>query len=152
MRIVCPSCAAEYDVPASRMTPLRKVRCARCGGEWVAVRETGDAPSGPDPARTPPQDEPGYAADPGAALPPVTAMDRLTAAATRPRPAATLIAAWIMTFIALAAAMGAVIAWRDPIIRIWPPSSRILGQTSSVTPAPARNTGKASEPSPAATE
>jgi predicted Zn finger-like uncharacterized protein len=147
MRIVCPSCAAEYDVPASRMTPQRKVRCARCGGEWVAVRETDDAPYGPDPVETHPEDEPGYAADAGATLPPVTAMDRLTAAVSRPRPAATLIAAWIMTFIALAAAVGAVIAWRDPIVRIWPPGSRILGQISSVTPAPARNTGKAREAS-----
>jgi predicted membrane protein len=64
-------------------------------------------------------------------------MDRLTAAAARPRPTATLIAAWIMTFIVLVAALGTVIAWRDPIIRIWPPSSRILGQISSVTPASA---------------
>jgi hypothetical protein len=79
-------------------------------------------------------------------------MDRLTAAASRPRPAAALIAAWIMTFIALAAAVGAVIAWREPIIRIWPPSSRILGQVKSITPAPARDTGKTPEPSPAAKE
>ncbi len=36
MRIVCPNCQATYDVPESllRGTP-RRVRCARCGGEWV---------------------------------------------------------------------------------------------------------------------
>ena len=39
MRIACPKCAAEYEVPASRLTPRKTVRCARCGGEWTAVGE-----------------------------------------------------------------------------------------------------------------
>ena len=37
MRIACPSCDAEYDVPVSRLKPGKMVRCARCGGEWVAA-------------------------------------------------------------------------------------------------------------------
>lgn len=35
MRIVCPSCEAEYDVPDTLLANgPRKVRCARCAREW----------------------------------------------------------------------------------------------------------------------
>lgn len=37
MRIICPDCAAQYELPpelAARL-PMR-VRCARCGNEWLA--------------------------------------------------------------------------------------------------------------------
>jgi predicted Zn finger-like uncharacterized protein len=37
MRIICPDCAAQYELPpelAARL-PMR-VRCARCGDEWLA--------------------------------------------------------------------------------------------------------------------
>src|ERR1700677_3892018 len=121
MRIACPSCAAEYEVPASCMTPQRKVRCARCGGEWKPVRETDETPPTPAPAQA--EDQQNYSADARATLPPVTAMDRLSAAASGPRPTASLIAAWVMTLVAVVGAVGAVIAWREPLTRIWPPSS-----------------------------
>lgn len=53
-------------------------------------------------------------------------MERLAAApAQRIRPAG-LVAAWLLTGLALAAACGSVIAWRQPIMRGWPASSRIL--------------------------
>ncbi len=36
MRIVCPSCQAAYEVPDKLLAGSpRKVRCARCGGDWV---------------------------------------------------------------------------------------------------------------------
>jgi predicted Zn finger-like uncharacterized protein len=35
MRIVCPNCSAEYEVPEARLRAGRAVRCARCGGTWV---------------------------------------------------------------------------------------------------------------------
>jgi predicted Zn finger-like uncharacterized protein len=35
MKIVCPSCEAAYEVPEVVMTSRRKMRCARCGTEWV---------------------------------------------------------------------------------------------------------------------
>jgi predicted Zn finger-like uncharacterized protein len=138
MEIVCPNCAAAYEVPASRMTPQRKVRCTRCGGEWVAVREASEA--APLPNVVPPEaaHAPDRASQIEAALPRVTAMDRLSAAAQRPRATPSLIVAWVMTFIALAAAAAAVIVWREPLVRIWPPSSRILGAISPPPPGPGK--------------
>jgi predicted Zn finger-like uncharacterized protein len=35
MKIVCPSCQAQYAVPEIVLTARRKMRCARCGTEWV---------------------------------------------------------------------------------------------------------------------
>ena len=39
MRIVCPNCLAEYEVPTSSLKPQRKARCSRCGTEWLPVQE-----------------------------------------------------------------------------------------------------------------
>ena len=39
MEIVCPNCAAAYRLAAGAIGPEgRKVRCARCGKEWLATR------------------------------------------------------------------------------------------------------------------
>jgi predicted Zn finger-like uncharacterized protein len=35
MKIVCPSCEAQYEVPEMVLTSRRKMRCARCGTQWV---------------------------------------------------------------------------------------------------------------------
>ncbi len=35
MKIVCPSCEATYEVPEVVMTARKKMRCARCGHDWV---------------------------------------------------------------------------------------------------------------------
>ena len=44
MRIECPSCAARYEVPETRLAPGRAVRCARCGSDWVPLQaEAGQA-------------------------------------------------------------------------------------------------------------
>jgi len=35
MHIVCPTCAAAYDVPDALLTPRRVVRCVKCAREWT---------------------------------------------------------------------------------------------------------------------
>jgi predicted Zn finger-like uncharacterized protein len=152
MRIVCPSCAAEYEVPASRMAPQRKVRCARCGGAWLASEDPAPAATDPDPLEFRAEPDVEHAAEPGTIMPSVTAMDRLTATAPRTQAPVRLVAAWVMTFVALVAALGAVIAWREPLVRAWPASSRILGRVEPVAPAPAHMTAKAAEAAPATKE
>jgi predicted Zn finger-like uncharacterized protein len=127
MRIVCPSCDAEYEVPASRLTSRRMVRCARCGGEWMAAQETPEPPPDPDPESS---------AEPVVQAPTLTAMDRLASnPPPLPRPS-RLIAAWIMTFVVLASAVAATIIWRGAIVRAWPPSSLILGSPGGSVPHP----------------
>jgi predicted Zn finger-like uncharacterized protein len=136
MRIVCPSCAAEYEVPAPRITPQRNVRCARCGNAWLASEEPAPAPTDLDPLGFHAEPLVEHEAEPVTLLPRVTAMDRLTEAATRSRTSVGLVAAWVLTFVVLAAAVGVVITWREPLVRAWPASSRILGRVEPVAQAP----------------
>jgi predicted Zn finger-like uncharacterized protein len=35
MKIICPSCAAQYAVPDAAAAKLKHMRCARCATEWV---------------------------------------------------------------------------------------------------------------------
>lgn len=142
MRIVCPSCAAEYEVPASHLAPSRMVRCARCGGKWAAIAEAEELPPVPGPAEAQAEHEPDHCGEQAEALPPMTAMDRLAAPGPRPPRSASLIAAWVMTFIVVTAAVAATITWREWVVRAWPPSGRILGSPDYVT-APAQSPGNA---------
>ena len=145
MRIACPSCAAEYEVPASRIPPHKMVRCARCGGEWIAVREAAENLSEPEAAaqgKPPGKPRSERPPEPGPSLPVVTAMDRL-AASTPPSPShAGLIGAWVLTFVILAATAVATVAWREDIMRIWPPSSLILAPSGQIMAAPEQTKDK----------
>ncbi len=123
MRIVCPNCAAAYEVPANRLKQRQTVRCARCAKEWTAVRDT-EPPASTE--RTPVADAP-PPAEPKFELPAITAMDRLVAGSRRPRASIALVAAWVLTLGVLGGGAAAVIVWRDSIVDSWPPSARILG-------------------------
>ncbi len=77
-------------------------------------------------------------------LPPITAMDRLAIPAARsPSRPAGLRAAWIASVVLLAAAVVGAIVWRGPLVRIWPPASRILGQSIADTTASTTDAGHA---------
>jgi predicted Zn finger-like uncharacterized protein len=142
MQIVCPSCSAAYEVPASRLRPGKLVRCARCGKDWLPDPEIEDAAVGLDAAEPPVADA---VSEGPAPLPDVTAMDRLAASpASRPW-RTSLIGAWLVTFIVLAGAVAAVVSWRDTVIRVWPPGGRLLAAIGQASPPPAQIPGKKSE-------
>ena len=112
MRIACPSCAAEYDVPASHLKPGKLVRCARCGNDWLPVPE--DAPPPPDHAEPPAPDAGFETTEPA---PGMTAMDRLVISAATPQPRRLgLTAAWVLTFVVRAGAVTGAVIWADAII------------------------------------
>lgn len=140
MRIVCPSCAAEYEVPESRLLAGKMVRCAKCGSEWVPVRETEADPVSSEAVPPPLEHDPGPPAE--ATLPSVTAMDRLAAAPPLRRRNRGLIAAWLATGIVLAAAVAAAFSWRTEIVRLWPPGGRILSASGQITPDYEQTVGK----------
>jgi predicted Zn finger-like uncharacterized protein len=146
MRIACPSCAAEYEVPEARLTPHKMVRCVRCGGEWVPVWEAPEAVAYPAAAETAP-DPPASAsaetrAAPAPSLPAMTAMDRLAAASPiPPRSRTGLIGAWGLTFFVLGGAMAATVLWREEVIRVWPASSRILAPIGHILSQPGPTPG-----------
>lgn len=132
MRIVCPSCAAAYDVPSAALAPGRAVRCARCGTEWAPLAaEVPALPSGPErPLEIPAIPVPGAAAgdaiEPREPLGAAELEQPAEDAAARPRwDNIAPVAAWIASLVLLIALAGAAYAWRAPIMAAWPPSERL---------------------------
>ena len=144
MRIACPKCAAEYEVPASRLAPRKTVRCARCGGEWTAVGEAEELSQ--EVAATLSEQELNHHAELEEPPPLMTAMERLAATGLRPPRSSRLVAAWILTLVILMAAVAATIVWREPVVRAWPPSGRVLGSAAHMTPASAQHPANAVAP------
>jgi predicted Zn finger-like uncharacterized protein len=128
MLILCPSCNATYDVPGERMKPGGKVRCARCGAEWVPLPEVPVTDSEPPSAPPSPPLEPNLTSPPigerGPEPPQVSAMDRLAAQPTR-RSSAGLRAAWIISVFLLLAIVAAAYVWRGAVMQLWPASVRL---------------------------
>jgi predicted Zn finger-like uncharacterized protein len=64
MRLSCPSCQTEYDVPDAALAGrTRTLRCVTCGYQWQAGPLPGDAPIPPPPAPSPKPAEPAMAAE-----------------------------------------------------------------------------------------
>jgi predicted Zn finger-like uncharacterized protein len=140
MRIVCPSCAAAYEVPEARVVPGQSVRCARCGTSWTPV-------AGPQPAteaalpRLPtagpvplPQPTP-TPATPTPARPTPSDAQIFSApnpfAGTPERPGAgfaggaAVLAGWVVSVAAVVGLGWAAVTWRNDIMHVWPPSERL---------------------------
>ena len=119
MRIECPGCSAAYDVPQEKLSPGRKVRCARCQTDWVPLEA--------EPARKnePAAIEPSVISRDLSPPPAVTAMDRL-AREVQPRRSRSgaLAAAWFASFVVLAVIAWGAYEWRENIVRAWPASER----------------------------
>jgi len=118
MLIICPFCEAAYDVPASLIAARRKLRCARCQGDWV--------PQADIPADPPPPAEPPSLTIPPP--PPVTAPERLAPEPEPPRarsPAALVLLAWVLSFAVLGAVGWGAVNWRQTVMRAWPASVRL---------------------------
>jgi len=116
MRIVCPSCAASYDVPDGLLAGRKAVRCARCGEQWTPPPADEPAPPEgfPDPVR------------PVFVTPEVaTPLARLAPPAAMPRRSTGLRLAWVASVVILVAALVAGVVWRDRIAQVWPPSLRV---------------------------
>ena len=134
MRIVCPSCAATYDVPDSLLTPGRAVRCARCSDEWMPVATTLAEPEAP-----PTSAEPSPSAAQESTQAPATdrlrvdvtenrrptAMDRLAANPALSPPLYGLRVAWAASLVLLFLLACGAYTWRKDIIQAWPPSARM---------------------------
>jgi predicted Zn finger-like uncharacterized protein len=108
MRIACPNCAAEYEVPDSLLAAgPRMLRCARCSHQFAAALpepevepEPEPEPSpfgrpavplaerlaglGPAPAPEPPEPEPGASPEPAPEPPPEPAPEAIPASVPEP--------------------------------------------------------------------
>lgn len=122
MRIVCPSCETEYDVPAALLgTTARPVRCARCTAEWIP-----DGFAAPAPVRPIPPEIIAPVAPPLATAPLLTEAARLptTSRSVRGSPLWPALA-WLATVAIIVAAGASFYAWRAGIAHAWPPSQWI---------------------------
>ncbi len=151
MRIVCPACEAEYDVPEAVGGAGRKVRCARCQTVWLASAAP-PAPSPPEPEREPapappiappaelePPRPPALFADPPRVRSDWGRADRAhedddEAPADAPPGVAPWIAAWVLSLVLLGAAGWAGYHWQADVIRLWPASERLYAVLSPKGP------------------
>ncbi len=117
MHIVCPACAAAYEVPLSLLKPGQAVRCARCAHEWVPSPAMpvppAEVPATAEPAATPPAEAETVRPAPPPAEPP--AARRITA----------LRLAWVGSIVALVLLGSLAYVERGSIMQAWPPSIRL---------------------------
>jgi predicted Zn finger-like uncharacterized protein len=132
MRVACPACSADYEVPDALLTPGRTVRCARCGGEWVPIRTT---PAEPPAAlagaagatgagagaryRPEPEED-----DPEHRFLPMPPMDRLATGVRSPGRVG-LGLAWVASIALLLSLAAAAYVWRAEVADSWPASVRL---------------------------
>jgi predicted Zn finger-like uncharacterized protein len=129
MQIVCPACAAAYEVPMTLLKPGKAVRCARCAGEWVP------SPATPDVS----MDAPAQAAS--ASVPAPEFVPEAARPSRRPptpgplptRPNRALRIAWAASVVVVLLLGWVAYAERTMIMQTWPPSIRLyaaLGLTA----------------------
>jgi predicted Zn finger-like uncharacterized protein len=147
MRIVCPSCQAAYEVPDKLLSSgPRKVRCAKCGKDWMAEAETPEPaaeeepppPPPPAPDALPREEEelppppPVPVVPAPVAAPPEPAAPRadeklVPEPGERPSRALAVVAglAWLGSLGVLAAAGWAAVAFRADVMAAWGASKRL---------------------------
>jgi predicted Zn finger-like uncharacterized protein len=139
MRIVCPSCDATYDVPDAMLAGgARKVRCVRCGNEWMPTGVTVaplafEEQHAATPAHRAPEPlEPLARAEPR--LHPLRPRHDLAREMAEPVPQETpapgagagTVVAWGISLAVLVALGVAAVQWRAEVMAAWPPSERLF--------------------------
>lgn len=119
MRIECPSCGAEYNVPDRLLAgPARTLRCSRCQAEFPLPRIEAAPPPPPPP---PPEPAP---------EPPPPAAPEPTSAAAEPEPTPRddrrLKLAWAASVLAVVTALAVFVLARDSVMAAWPASTRLF--------------------------
>jgi len=132
MRVTCPACAADYEVPDRLLAGApRMLRCARCGADFVPPR--------PEPAAPPPAPEVAVAPPPVAAAPEPAPPQPEAAPPVRPvrpvpqplaprdeAPSRALAGAWAASIAAVVLGVLALLLFRATVMEAWPPSARLF--------------------------
>lgn len=121
MRLACPACAAEYDVPEAVLAAAtRAMRCARCQQVWTPQA------TAPEPAGRPAAPPLPFHIEPASralvTAQPVPADTRLLA--PDPPHRRSLGAAWVLTAAVLIAGLVGAVAQREAVMAAWPPAAR----------------------------
>lgn len=137
MRIACPNCAAEYEVPDVALAAgPRLLRCAKCSHQFTASLPAAPAaapgpgadaplpkplPSDSAPAEAPPREPTTAAPKPRAT--PIVAPGATPASSGTDRVA---LFGWIATALVLLGGVGAVVTQHAAIAAAWPPAQRLF--------------------------
>ena len=130
MRIVCPACAAAYEVPDGRLLPGRVVRCARCETDWMPLGEVEPEPPSPELDAVPPPEpeiEAPVVEAPVVEAPGVEALVIETPVAPAPvevKQVVALRASWAASVLLLLAGFYLAYSARERVMHAWPPSMR----------------------------
>jgi predicted Zn finger-like uncharacterized protein len=115
MRIACPSCDAEYDVPDRLLAgAARTLRCSRCRADFALPQ------AAPPPAPEPPAV---VAPTPTLLTPPMR--ERAPVASVPPTQAA-LLRAWIASLVVVTGAVAGLLVFRAEVMAAWPPAARMF--------------------------
>jgi predicted Zn finger-like uncharacterized protein len=137
MRVACPECAAEYEVPDAALGAARRLRCTACGTSWDWTPQAIPPPTPPPaPEPEPEPDQPAAAPEPRTEPPPAdvapprieVAREERIGAAPPPAPergSGGVALAWLASFAILLAAAAALYVWRVPVMAAWPPATRL---------------------------
>lgn len=129
MRIACPSCAAEYDVPDRLLAgPARSLRCARCGAGFALPGAAPTAAEAVPAAEAPPrmQMPAPPAPAPEARLAPPPAVPDRSPEAMLPGSPAALRRAWAASIALVAGAALSLVLFRAALMEAWPPAVRLF--------------------------
>ncbi|WP_165982330.1 zinc-ribbon domain-containing protein [Dankookia rubra] len=145
MRIICPACAAAYEVPDRLIGTGRSLRCKTCGHAWRVQPEDGAAGSpAPGSAAPPPAPSPAFAPlaglgalpDPPPQAPPpgLSGLHRAPQLIDPPLPQPpdgagrgdpALRLAWAASLLAVLGMGTALWLFRAEIVGAWPPAARL---------------------------
>lgn len=130
MRVACPACDATYEVPDHLIGAGRRLRCAKCGHEWLVQAPgapKGAAPPAPSVAEPPPAPardrspaHPALRRPPQVIEPPLPQFGDTVP--QRPRIALWL--GWIASILVLLLLAASVLMFRADIVAAWPPAER----------------------------
>jgi predicted Zn finger-like uncharacterized protein len=125
MRIACPSCGAEYDVPDRLLSgAARTLRCSRCATDFALPRAS-DTPPPPAPPAPPPEPVPPPAPPPEPEPPPAPVVPERAPVARDPGDRA-LLGAWAASVLALLGGVAAMVVFRTQLMAAWPPVTRVF--------------------------
>ena len=130
MRIVCPSCAARYEIADAMLAKPRTVRCSRCAREWLQdpIPTEIPEPAAPEPEIAEPPAETLQPPAPAPVIPepPAPAEPSRPVQSAAKKTDSKVVLAWIASLLLLAALAFAAYTDRAEIQTAWPPSARIF--------------------------
>jgi len=140
MRLSCPSCGAEYELPDTLfLTGPRKVRCVKCAHSWMAGDRTAEPAAAAKPEAAPAAPAAEAEADAPSrrplplrrrmppAEPPTAVPDLALGLPPRRKAGRGVAVAWAASLLLLAVGCWAGWEYRTDVMAAWPASARLYG-------------------------